>query len=113
MAKARVGRSGRSGAREAIWRRHLTRQPRSGLSIRAYCARHGLSEPSYYAWRAEIARRDAESPNRPTFLPVIAGGVSLMVEFQLPGGLVIRVPGHDREALGAVWELLKVPSCSA
>jgi hypothetical protein len=90
----------------------LTRQPRSGLSIRAYCARHGLSEPSYYAWRAEIARRDAESPNRPTFLPVIASGVSLTVEFQLPGGLVIRVPAHDREALGAVWELVKVPSCS-
>lgn len=106
----------RAVVKERFWRRHLSRQPRSGLSIEAYCARHGLSQASFYAWRAKLARRDAESlrfhSNRPTFLPVIAGGVSLMVEFQLPGGLVIRVPSHDREALGAVWQLVKVPPCS-
>jgi hypothetical protein len=87
----------------------------SRLAVRAYCARHGLSEPSFYSWRAEIARRDAERPKRPAFVPVIvgAGAPAPTVEFQLPGGLIIRVPAHDREALGAVWELVKVPSCSA
>ena len=105
---------GRVGAKESFWRAHLARQPRSGLSIRAYCARHGLSEPSFYAWRTELARRDAEHRQRPAFVPVIvgAGASEPTVEFQLPGGLIIRVPAHDREALGAVWELVKVPPCS-
>ena len=106
---------GRGGAKETFWREHLARQPRSGLSIRAYCARHGLSQPSFYAWRSELARRDAEHRRRPAIVPVIvgAGAPEPTVEFQLPGGLIIRVPAHDREALGAVWELVKVPSCSA
>jgi hypothetical protein len=46
-------------------------------------------------------------------LPVsVGGGVSPAVEFQVPGGLVIRVPAQDREALVAVWELVKGASCS-
>jgi hypothetical protein len=106
---------GRVGAKESFWREHLGLQPRSGLSIRAYCARHSLSQPSFYAWRSELARRDAERAQRPAFVPVIvgAGASEPTVEFQLPSGLIIRVPAHDREALGAVWELVKVPSCSA
>lgn len=100
----------RAGSKEQFWRGHLARQPQSGLSIRAYCARDGLSEPSFYAWRAELARRDAERSKWPTFLPVTVGaGVSPAVEFQVPGGLIIRVPAQDREALGAVWELVKAP----
>ena len=100
----------RAAGKEQFWRGHLARQPQSGLSIRAYCALHGLSEPSYYAWRAELARRDVQRSKRPTFLPVtVAAGVSSAVEFQVPGGLIIRVPAQDREALGAVWELVKAP----
>lgn len=99
-----------AGGKAQFWRGHLARQPRSGLSIRAYCARQGLSEPSFYAWRAELARRDAVRSKRPTFLPVTLGaGVSPAVEFQVPGGLIIRVPVQDREALAAVWELVKAP----
>ena len=77
---------GRGGAKETFWREHLARQPRSGLSIRAYCARHGLSQPSFYAWRSELARRDAEHRRRPAFVPVIvgAGASEPTVEFQLP-----------------------------
>jgi hypothetical protein len=46
-------------------------------------------------------------------LPVSVGAGSLTtVEFALPGGLVVRVPAQDREALSAVWELVKVSSCS-
>jgi hypothetical protein len=41
------------------------------------------------------------------------GGPGLSVGFQLPGGLIIRVPAHDREALGAVWDLVEARSCSA
>jgi hypothetical protein len=81
-----------------------------------------LSEPSFYAWRAELARRDgrgakprrdAERSTRPSFLPVTVGmSVSPAIEFQFPSGLAIHVPAHDREALRAVWELVEVRACS-
>jgi hypothetical protein len=108
-----VGRQPERGSKEAFWRGHLARQPHSGLSIRAYCARHGLSEASFYFWRRELARRNASPVQRPRFVPVTVGvGVPSSVEFQLSGGVVIRVPAHDREALVAVWELVKGASCS-
>jgi len=34
------------------------RQSKSKLSVREYCAAAGISEPSFYAWRRSLARRD-------------------------------------------------------
>lgn len=117
MAKREGRREQVAGAKEVVWQGHFRRQRQSGLSIREYCTRHELSEPSFYAWRAELTRRQAKRPKRPAFLPVTIspgpGGPGLSVEFQLPGGLIIRVPAHDREALGAVWDLVEARSCSA
>lgn len=50
----------RSETREAFWRGIVTGQPASGLSIRQWCERHEVSPPSFYVWRRELARRDAE-----------------------------------------------------
>jgi transposase-like protein len=61
----------RDGKREAFWRGALQRQARGGHSVRAFCRREQLSEPSFYAWRRTIGERDAagqQSP-RPAFLP--------------------------------------------
>ena len=56
--------AGRSGVKEKLWREHLARQAAGKLSIREYCARAGVSEPSFYAWRRELARRDATTGQR-------------------------------------------------
>lgn len=96
----------RDRKREALWRRTLARQDRSGLTARAFCRREQLSEPSFYAWRREIARRDAE-PRRntpagqpsaaklhpPAFLPVVlAPGVSESgIVIELRGGRLLRL----------------------
>lgn len=73
----------RDSNREAFWRGVLARHRDSGLSIRAFCRRERLSEPSFYAWRRELARRNAERPARgasgrkrpgqtpPAFVPVV------------------------------------------
>jgi hypothetical protein len=50
----------RSSERERFWRRVVAKQPTSGLSIRDWCGSQGVSEPSFYAWRLELARRAAE-----------------------------------------------------
>jgi hypothetical protein len=46
--------------KEWYWRRLLRQWRGSRLTGREFCVQHGLSEPSFYAWRREIARRDQE-----------------------------------------------------
>lgn len=117
----------RSESKERIWRQRIERQRQSSLTIRDFCARSGISEPSFYAWRSELARRDLETdrptaskpkaPNRratskPRFLPVtIAASVPSQVEVTLPSGLLVRVPAHDTAALRTVLEHLEPRSC--
>jgi hypothetical protein len=55
-----MARRQRDPAKEKFWRRALARFRSSGLSVRAFCDRELLSEPSFYAWRAELARRDQQ-----------------------------------------------------
>ena len=47
--------------RDRFWREVLARYGASGLSVRAFCVQAGLSEPSFYAWRRTLARRDDTS----------------------------------------------------
>ena len=56
-----AGRGKRDGGKERFWRRMLRQWRRSGLCVRAFCAEHGLAEPSFYAWRRIVAERDQES----------------------------------------------------
>jgi len=117
----------RSAAKERLWRQHVSRHARSKQTVRDYCAQAGISEPSFYAWRSELARRDSATgqparceptvPRRratstPRFLPVtIAPPVASHVEVVLPSGLLVRVPAQDAAALKTVLELLEPRSC--
>jgi hypothetical protein len=40
----------RDTRKEQQWRRWIRQWQQSGLSVRAFCARHELSQPSFYAW---------------------------------------------------------------
>ena len=82
--------------REAYWRSVMTRFGKSGVSVRGFCARERLSEPSFYAWRRILQQRDAE-PQRPAFVPVVVheggtghGDTGLVIE--LRGGRALRLP---------------------
>jgi hypothetical protein len=128
----------RSRFKERFWRGHLSRQARGKLTVRDYCAQADLSEPSFYAWRSELVRRDSEgnrvaagtpaagrrppassrrSAGRPRFLPVTIRGTALapsvtsQVELVLPSGLLVRVPAQDAAALRVILELLEPRSC--
>jgi hypothetical protein len=48
----------RIGAREQFWRRVIGKRLRSGLTIRAFCDREGLTESAYHFWRRELLKRD-------------------------------------------------------
>lgn len=129
-------RQQRDGSKERHWRRMLREWQRSGLSVREFCDWQDLSEPSFYAWRREIAKRDREaaadrsgsvaesSRHRarenavvpsPAFVPVriVADEPAQLrsahcLEVRLPTGVQLRVPaGFDRQTLADVLAALE------
>jgi hypothetical protein len=42
--------------RRAWWRVHVEGQARSGVSVKAYCAEHGLKTWQWHYWRKALAR---------------------------------------------------------
>lgn len=59
----------RSAGKEQFWRRIVEGHSKSGESVRDWCDRHRVSEPSFYAWRRELAKRDA-THDKGSLLPV-------------------------------------------
>lgn len=103
-------------ALEAIWRDRVTRWKASGLNVRAFCRREGLSEPSFYSWRRTIAERDAAlaAPSDPAFVPlhILPGTSPPALELVLRSGHVLRIPcGADAAHVRAVLPALEGPSC--
>ena len=90
----------RDPKKEAAWRDASRRQATSGLSVREFCRRHRLSEPSFYERRRTYQGRDARRPAPPpAFVPVIVRGdrptaatpqAGLLIE--LRGGRLLRLP---------------------
>jgi hypothetical protein len=95
----------RDAEKERFWRAAIRRQGGSGQSVRGFCRQEGLSEPSFYAWRRELKRRDGKrrvrkSARRPTQAPsgmqaghMRAGGAgrrgrAAFVSVRLGGGVV-------------------------
>jgi hypothetical protein len=109
--------SERSG-RERFWRGVLARWRRTrGQSIRAFCDEHGLSEPSFYAWRRTITERDQEvADDVPAFVPLhvapAAAPTSVGLEVVV-GPEVVRVPpDFDAATLRRLLAVLREePSC--
>lgn len=57
----------RDSKKERFWRGILREHRRSGLNIRDFCRKKGLTEPLFYAWRRELKRRDQSSINARTW----------------------------------------------
>jgi transposase len=105
----------RDERKEQQWRRWLRLWRASGLSVRAFCARHGLSEPSFYAWRRVLQQRAAE-PAPFVAVQVVAEPASASasaLEVVLAQGRTVRVaPGFDPATLRQVVRVLEEgPSC--
>jgi transposase len=92
----------RDPRKEQQWRRWLHRWQHSGLSVRAFCARHHLPQPSFYAWRRTLQQRDATAA---PFLPVHVvpeqePATASSFEIVLADGRRLRVtPGFDPATL--------------
>jgi hypothetical protein len=89
---------------EDLWRQRLQRFECSGLSAAAFCAKEGVSAPSFYAWRRRLRQQTADRvahDARPTadgarLVPICVLPAAAHVELLLPGGAVLRLtPGCD------------------
>ena len=124
-----MANSKRSREKEEFWRLVVDEQQRSGLSAREFCEREGLSAPSFYNWKRELRKRDAEpapDANRPTngqrqFVPVEVveqvgdaapmgrrvTGTAKTVEIVTPGGWTLRFdPDTSPERIGALMDVM-------
>lgn len=125
--------AGRDRGKERYWRRVLRHWQGSGQPVRGYCREHGLSEPSFYAWRRTIQQRNREAPGRrlqpsrqparksracaagpggpgadlPAFVPVTIAALPACLEVVVGGDHVVRVPaGFSAEALRQLLAVL-------
>jgi hypothetical protein len=100
--------------KERFWRRMIRQWQKSGLSVRAFCRLHGLSEPSIYAWRRTLARRDADTFQ---FVPVeivpdepaaVGDNDHGRLQLVLHGGRRLSIaPGFDADTLRQVLAILE------
>jgi hypothetical protein len=107
----------RDPVKEKYWRRLLVQWRRSGLTASQFCEQQEVSQPSFYAWRSEIARRDQAATIRPCSTPTfvklaLEGAAPSPLEIVLADGRLLRVrPGFDAALLRQVLRLLEEPSC--
>jgi transposase-like protein len=105
----------RDPSKEQFWRRMVRLWQQSGLSVRAFCDDHGLSQASFYAWRRTLQQRDQQAP---AFLPVRvlpdetpptpAPSRVCGLELVLAHGRVLRIgPAFDDSTLQRLLALLE------
>src|SRR5262249_4110923 len=88
--------------KERLWRRWIAQWQTSGLSVRDFCAHHGLATPSFYAWRRTLQQRANATP-AVVAVQVVADPAPALVstlEVVLNDGRTVRVaPGCDAATL--------------
>jgi transposase-like protein len=88
---------------------YLEAQPNSGLSIAAFCKRHGVSVSKFYGWKRRYRRAMPAQFQEVAWPQAGSSFVPWIAELVLPGGLVIRLSAQADLARLRPWlaELLR------
>ena len=65
-----VSLSFRKPSRREVWAGRMARYERCSLTVKEFCQREGISQPSFYQWKKKLAKSDNA---RPRFVPVDLG----------------------------------------
>ena len=107
-----MARSQRNPVLERQWRERVSSWTKSGLTVREFCLRHGVTATSFHYWRRELRQRDAASssrpvPDRPRFVPVtVLPAATLSVEVRCPSGHLVTLPVCDTSVLANLFAAL-------
>ena len=118
--------------KQQIWLGRIERWQRSQLTVRDFCTRHQLSEPSFYSWRRLLTERgllpaagaaaaQANAASSSTAAPLFVAATLALpdtvaapqpLEILLPDGLAVRVAaGFDATTLRQLLALLREQPC--
>jgi len=98
----------RNESTRQAWMVRLREQANSGLGIRPWCVREGLSEASFHYWRKRLAAPVTATATRLIALPMVERHQEPMLELRTPHGYVIRLSHHEQVRwLGGVLEALR------
>jgi transposase-like protein len=110
-------------SKQQRWLELICLWQQSQLSVRAFCFRHRLSEPSFYAWRRLLQQRGLIqarpagqlAKSTPTFVKLSLAAephTSAPVELVLSQRRLLRVhPGFDPDTVRQLVRLLEEPAC--
>ena len=98
----------RNGYRMEQWREIIQECQKSGLSNRAYCERHGISEKTYYYWLRKV-RRAVMERTAPQIMEVEPEREGRREELYIRyRGAELTLPaGTDIEAIAAILRSLQ------
>lgn len=129
-----MARGRRDAELEQQWRARVACWHASGLSVRGFCRREGLTEPTFHYWKRELraryratstqrrisqraaaqrpaARCPTAKPSPPMFVPVtVLPGATLAVEVRCPSGHVVCLPECDAVSLASLFAALNRPA---
>ena len=96
--------------RREDWQQLISEHKQSGLTVKAFCQKHGVSEALFYSWRKRVVAED--QPAR--FALVATNGVAPSapmpqpLQLVLAGGERLEIPpGTDEATLRTVLGLLR------
>ena len=96
----------RNESTRQAWMVRLQEQANSGLGIRPWCVREGVTEASFHYWRKRLALPSATT--KLIALPMVAGHPEPMLELRTPHGYIIRLSHHEQVRwLGGILEALR------
>lgn len=114
-------------SKQERWLDHMRRWQQSPCSVRAFCARHGLTQASFYFWRRVLRERGLlpEQPTRARPMPPMSPSTAFVklrldadapattaVEIVLNHHRLLRVrPGFDPDTLRQLVRLLEELPC--
>ena len=117
-----MARGERDPVLERGWREQVGQWRASGLSVREFCLRRGLTEPTFHYWKRELRARDAAASaaatrsssgkrSRPTFIPLtVLPAATVSVEIRCPSGHVVCLSSCEVSALANLFAALNPPA---
>ena len=98
--------------RVQLWAERIRECLSSGMSVRAWCREHEISEKTYYYWQRRLYQqmistaetvRFAEIPSREETVPNSGGTAKI----SLSGATVEIYPGADSQMIQGILQILK------